>query len=193
MPRMLIVALRSYFTANPDASTIAGTRVNLGTNHYQELDSNQIPTGKIIPHPSVPGKDIEFTFASADPSFDDCFVLPSRTDPSDFASVASSVPLDTRPLPLRKLCILSHPESGLNLEIRSTEPAFQFYTGDGIDVEELERPDGTKVPAMGARKGIAIEPSRFVNCAGRQEWRGMCTLKKGDVWGARSIYRAWKD
>ena len=184
---------KSYFTVNPDAPNISNTHVSLGTNHYLELDSDQIPTGKIIPHPSVPGPNTEFTFTSTAPSFDDCFVLPSLTDPSDFGSVASSIPLDTRPLPLRKLCSLSHPETGLNLEIKSTEPAFQLYTGEGIEMEELERENGTKVPAMGARKGIAIEPSRFVDCPGRQQWRGMCTMKKGDIWGARSVYRAWKE
>ena len=183
----------SYFTVNPDAPTIANTRVSLGTNHYQELDSNQIPTGKIIKHPAVPSPDTNFTLTSTQPSFDDCFVLPSTTDSSDFSSVAASVPLDTRPLPLRRLCSLSHPDTGLNLEISSTEPAFQFYTGEGIEVDELENADGTKVPPMGARKGIAIEPSRFVDCAGREEWRGMCLMKKGDIWGARSVYRAWKE
>ena len=178
---------------NPDAPDIANTRVKLGTDHYQELDADQIPTGKIIAHPSVPNPDTEFTLTSTVPSFDDCFVLPSRTDPSEYSSIASSTPLDTRPLPLRKLCSLSHPETRLNLEIESTEPAFQFYTGEGIDVEELEKADGTKQQAMGARKGIAIEPSRFVDCAGRQEWRNMCTLKRGETWGARSVYRAWKE
>lgn len=178
---------------NPDAHNIANTRVRLGTNHYQELDAEQVPTGKIIPHPSVPYSDTEFIFTSTAPSFDDCFVLPSRADPSEYSSIASSTPLDTRPLPLRFICSLSHPETGLNLEIESTEPAFQFYTGEGIEVEELEKADGTKQPAMGARKGIAIEPSRFVDCAGRQEWRDMCTLKRGQTWGARSLYRAWKE
>lgn len=192
---MRLLISESYFTVNPDAPTIEGTKVSLGTKHYLELDSEQIPTGKIIPHASVPGADTEFTFTSGAPSFDDCFVLSSPTDTTDFdpASVATSIPLDTRPLRLRKLVSISHPDTGLHLEIKSTEPAFQFYTGEGIEAEELERPDGTKAPAMGARKGIAIEPSRFVDCAGRPEWRGMCTMRKGDIWGARSIYRAWKE
>lgn len=120
-------------------------------------------------------------------------MLPAPTDSSDFDSVASSTPLDTRPLPLRKLCKLSHPDTGLHLEIESTEPAFQFYTGEGIEMPELDRANGTKTSAMGARKGIAIEPSRFVDCAGREQWRAMCLMRKGDVWGARSVYRAWKE
>ena len=57
---------------------------------------------------------------------------------------------------------------------------------------ELETSDGKKIPAKGARAGIAIEPSRYVD-APREEWRGQCLLKKGEVWGAKSQYRAWKE
>ena len=75
----------------------------------------------------------------------------------------------------------------MHLEVESTEPAFQFYTADELDVPSLERADRTMTERMGARKGIAIEPSRFVDAPGRSEWRGMCTLKRGEVWGARSL------
>jgi len=87
---------------------------------------------------------------------------------------------------------LSHPSSKLHLEVRSTEPAFQFYTGEHIDVPQLETSDGKKIPAKGPRAGIAIEPSRYVD-APRDDWREQCLLKKGEVWGAKSQYRAWKE
>lgn len=57
---------------------------------------------------------------------------------------------------------------------------------------ELVTGEGRKVPARGARAGIAIELSRYVD-APREEWRGQCLLKRGEVWGARSQYRAWKE
>lgn len=87
---------------------------------------------------------------------------------------------------------MSHPTTKLSLEILSTEPAFQFYTGEHIDVPELESSSGEKIAARGARAGIAVEPSRYVD-AQRSEWRGQCLLKKGEVWGAKSQYRAWKE
>ena len=77
--------------------------------------------------------------------------------------------------------------------VESTEPAFQFYTGEHIDVPELTDSKGRKVEKRGPRAGIAIEPSRYVDCPGREEWRGQCRLRKGEVWGARSVYRAWKE
>ena len=119
-----------------------------------------------------------------DPDIDDCFIM----NPSP-----ASIPLDTRPLPLRTLATLYHPHTGLHLEVESTEPAFQFYTGKFMDVKECETSWGEKVEKRGKRSGICIEPSRYVDAAGREEWRGMCLLKRGEVFGARSVYRAWKD
>ena len=103
----------------------------------------------------------------------------------------SSIPKDTRTQPLRRLVTLSHPDTDLHLEVLSTEPAFQFYTGEHIDVPALESSTGEEIPARGPRAGIAVEPSRYVD-AQRKEWRGQCLLKQGEVWGARSQYRAWK-
>ena len=177
------VTNHSYFSLNPAADTTAGTKVTLGTNQYLELDDHQIPTGRIIPHPSAPGEPMTpFTLTATAPSFDHCFVF----DPPEI------IPLDTRPLPLRMQVRLEHPDTKLHLEVWSSEPAFQFYTGEGIDVPELEDGKGGKVKGMGARKGCAVEPSRYV-AAVWEEGRGMCRLIKGDRWGARSRYVAWKE
>lgn len=167
---------------NPAAPTIEGTQVILATDQYLELDSINIPTGKISRHPAAPSANVPFELGAVTPSFDDCFVL----DPPNI------IPLDTRTLSLRKLVTLSHPATKLHLEVLSTEPAFQFYTGEGIDVPELETSDGERVAAKRSRAGIAIEPSRYVD-APRDEWRGQCLLKKGETWGAKTQYRAWKE
>ncbi|KAI4270468.1 MAG: hypothetical protein L6R38_007117 [Xanthoria sp. 2 TBL-2021] len=175
----------SYFQVNPGAPTTEGTVVTLGTNEYLELDANQIPTGQISVFPAIPPAGGVFNLGATEPAIDDCFVM-DRAAPA-------SCPLDTRSLPLKTLATISHPSTGLHLEIQSTEPAFQFYTGDGLYIPEAETDKGVKIPSRGKRSGIAIEPSRYVDCAGREEWRGMCKIRKGQLWGARSVYRAWKD
>ncbi|KAL8858431.1 MAG: hypothetical protein Q9178_005112 [Gyalolechia marmorata] len=179
------VTNHSYFQVNPGAPTTEGTVVTLGTNEYLELDPNQIPTGQISVSPWVPPAGEAFKLGATEPVIDDCFVM-DREAPT-------SCPLDTRSLPLRTLATISHPNTGLHLEIQSTEPAFQFYTADGLYLPEAETDKGVKIPARDKRSGIAIEPSRYVNCVGREEWRGMCKLRKGQLWGARSAYRAWKE
>ena len=81
-----------------------------------------------------------------------------------------------------------HPDSGIHLEVLSTEPAFQFYTGKYIEV-----PAVAGLPARGARSGFCVEPSRYVNAVNEAAWRDMMVLKKGDVYGCRIVYRAWAE
>ena len=99
-----------------------------------------------------------------------------------------SVPIDTRPLPLETLVSLYHPDSKIHLRIESTEPAFQFFTGEAIDVPAV---GGAK--ARGPRSGIAVEPGRYVNAVNHESWKNMVLLKRGEIWGSRSRYTTWKD
>lgn len=182
----MVFETTSYFNLNLPSPTIADTIATLGTTAYLEIDPSGIPTGTIRPtYPSIPSQPhTPFTLTADSPDIDDCFIM--NPDPT-------SVPLDTRPLPLRTLATLYHPATGLHLEVESTEPAFQFYTGKFIDVPACETSWGEKVEGRGKRSGVCVEPSRYVNAAGREEWRGMCRVRKGEVFGARSLYRAWKD
>ncbi|KAF8536390.1 galactose mutarotase-like domain-containing protein [Trichophaea hybrida] len=87
--------------------------------------------------------------------------------PDDIAD-PSSVPIDTRGLPLPTCAKFYHPGSG-------------FYTGKYVDVEEMR--DGTerRVP----RGGFCMEPSRFVDAVSRDGWKGM-------VYGSRIVFTAWE-
>jgi len=165
----------SYFNLS-GGPTITGTEVNLITNKYQVVDDGGIPTGPIEEYPGVSAKKT-FTLGQKEPDIDDCFV--ANTDPS-------SIPIDTRSSPLQKLASFYHPESKIHLEIHSTEPAFQFYTGKYIDV-----PAVGDVPARGARSGFCVEPSRYVNAVNVPEYKFMMTLKKGEKYGTKIVYRGW--
>jgi aldose 1-epimerase len=81
-----------------------------------------------------------------------------------------------------------HPETKIHLDVLSTEPAFQFYTGKYIGVPEVEG-----VAAREARSGFCVEPSRYVNAVNVPEWRGQVILKKGEAYGSRIVYRGWSD
>lgn len=98
------------------------------------------------------------------------------------------MPLDTRAEPLGKLVAAYHPDSRIHLEVYSTEPAFQFYTGKYIDV-----PSVGGMPARGPRAGFCVEPSRWVNAINEDGWKSQVVLKKGEKFGARIVYKAWKE
>jgi len=167
--------LKSYFNLTGQPS-IAGTEVTLITNKYQVVDDGGIPTGPIEEYPGISaGK--TFTLGAKEPDVDDCFV--ANTD-------ASNIPVDTRSSPLQRLVAAYHPESKIHLEVYSTEPAFQFYTGKYIDVPAV---DG--LPAREARSGFCVEPSRYVNAINVPEYKNMMILKKGEKYGAKIVYRGW--
>ncbi|KAK4652705.1 hypothetical protein QC762_500890 [Podospora pseudocomata] len=167
----------SYFNLT-GGSSIEGTEVTLVTNNYLPVDDGGIPTGGPAPFAKVQGQ-TPFVLGAQEPDIDDCFVV---------NEAAGSVPIDTRAESLTKLVSARHPETGIHLEVLSTEPAFQFYTGKYIDVPEV-----AGIPARKARSGFCVEPSRYVNAANVPEWKSQMLLKKGEKYGTRTVYRAWKE
>ncbi|KAK2629125.1 hypothetical protein QTJ16_002228 [Diplocarpon rosae] len=172
------VTNHSYFNLS-GLPTIEGTEVMLCSSAYLPVDDG-IPVGtQTASFPDLKAN-TAFTLGNTLPDIDDCFVVgPSST---------SCIPLDTRVSPLRKLVSAYHPATKIHLEVLSTEPAFQFYTGKYIDVPEVEG-----VKARGARSGFCVEPSRYVNAVNVQEWRDQVVLKKGEVYGSRIVYKGWSD
>ncbi|KAH9819400.1 putative aldose 1-epimerase [Teratosphaeria destructans] len=166
----------SYFNLS-DGPTIEGTIVNVSSNLHQVTDDTSIPTGEIKPFQGIPTNE-DFTLGPQAPDPDHCFIV--NNDPS-------TVSIDTRSSPLKRLISLSHPKTKLYLEAFSTEPAFQFYAGRFIDVPAV---DGQ--PALGRRSGMCIEASRYVNAVNDEKLRHMVILKRGQKYGSRTIYRAWQ-
>lgn len=152
--------------------------MTLATNTYLPVDDGGIPTGGTKPYGGVEGNK-PFTLGAVEPDIDDCFAV---------NETGANVPIDTRSLPLTKVVTAYHPTSGIHLEVLTTEPAFQFYTGKYIDVPEV-----AGVAARGARSGFCVEPSRFVNACNVDEWKHHMLLKKGEKYGCRIVYRAWKE
>uniref|UniRef100_L2FP43 Bifunctional protein gal10 n=1 Tax=Colletotrichum fructicola (strain Nara gc5) TaxID=1213859 RepID=L2FP43_COLFN len=166
----------SYFNLTGD-ETFAGTIATLATNAYLPRE-NGIPTGGPAPFPGIEGgKALELGVDG--PEVDDCFIVNEKPD---------SVPIDTRKEPLKLHVHAKHPKNGVNLEVLSTEPAFQFYTGEGIDVPAVEG-----APARGKRSGFCVEPSRWVNAINVDGWKSQMLLKKGETYGTRIVYKAWSD
>jgi aldose 1-epimerase len=168
----------SYFNLS-NSSSIEGTEVTLSTAWHQVVDDTNIPTGEIALYPGINSQET-FILGSEEPDLDHCFIM--NKDPS-------TVPTDTRSLSLQRLAKLYHPESRVHLEVHSTEPSFQFYTGKYIDVPEVS----DNVPARGPRSGLAIEPSRYINAVNHDDWKSMVVLRRGQKFGSRIIYRAWQD
>jgi aldose 1-epimerase len=142
------------------------------------FDEHDISTGEIRSYPGFKA-DEQFTLGTEEPVFNHCFVV--NEDPA-------GVPIDTRRLPLKRLGTFYHADSGILLKVLSTEPAFQLYTGEYNDVPAVEN-----LPARGPRSGFCVEPSRYVNAVNGDAWKAMVTLKRGERYGSKIVYRAWSN
>ncbi|KAG5976039.1 hypothetical protein E4U58_006374 [Claviceps cyperi] len=167
----------SYFNLSGDA-TIDGTVVKLSTNAQLPNDEQSIPTGPPVPYPDLDTTK-PFLLTATGPKIDRCFT--KVTDPA-------SVPIDTRNQPLTLDLTASHPKTGIHLEVWSTEPSYQFYTGDFTNVPAV---DG--VSAKGPRSAFCCEPGRWINAVNVPEWKSMVMVKKGEKFGSRIVYKAWSD
>ncbi|KAK2595553.1 hypothetical protein QQS21_006727 [Conoideocrella luteorostrata] len=167
----------SYFNLSGDA-TVDGTVVTLSSKHQLPNDEQSIPTGPPIPHASI-DTTTPFTLTATEPQIDNCFT--KVTDPA-------SVPIDTRSQPLTCDLAASHSKTGIHLEVLSTEPSFQFYTGDFTNVPAVEG-----ASTKGGRSAFCCEPGRWVNAVNVPDWRSMTMLKKGETYGSRIVYKAWSD
>ncbi|KAF4979853.1 hypothetical protein FZEAL_4019 [Fusarium zealandicum] len=167
----------SYFNLSGE-KTIADTAITLPTAQHLPVDKGSIPTGGPKPYPGITANET-FTLGAKEPNIDHCFIL--NEDPA-------SVPIDTRSEPLALNLKARHSGSGVNLEVLSTEPSFQVYTGIGINVPAIKGQ-----AARGPRSGFCCEPGRYVNAINVPEWRNQVLLKKGETYGARIVYKAWQD
>lgn len=151
--------------------------MSLCTTQHLPKDNENIP---ISGPTAFPGLEANRSFIVREswPVIDHCFVVNDAPD---------TVPLDTRSLPLQKNVEAYHPDNNIHLEVWGTEPAFQLYTGENTNV-----PAVGGYPSRGARSAFCVEPERYVNAPEVEEWRKMVLLEKGETYGSRILYRAWK-
>ena len=64
--------------------------------------------------------------------------------------------------------------------------AFQFYTGDGVNVK------GTGEDILfGPRAGLCLEAGRPINAVNDPKARNWVILKDGEIYGSYTTYTAW--
>jgi len=115
------VTHHGYFNLTGQAKTnILGHEVQILADRYTEVDSTLIPTGELR---AVAGTPMDFTqphtvgerIAEVDGGYDHNYVL------------SDSV------MPLRKVVMVKEPVSGRIMEVLTTEPGVQFYSGNFLD------------------------------------------------------------
>jgi aldose 1-epimerase len=128
-PTVVSLTNHTYFNlAGAGIGTVLGHTLALDADHYLPVTASGVPLGPVVATSGTP-----FDFAEPHPlgdriaddetqlhdagGYDHCWILTPPAVPGE----------------LRRAARLAHPESGRRLEVWTTEPGIQMYTGNALD------------------------------------------------------------
>jgi aldose 1-epimerase len=173
------LAHHSYFNlGGHNSGSILEDEAEFAAKNYTPADETLIPTGKIAPVAGTPfdftkpkaiGKDIE-KVGGKPVGYDLNYVLDKgQTNRPEFAARVTD------------------PKSGRTLEVYTTEPGLQFYTGNFLD--------GTNTGKGGAvykqHSAFCLEAQKFPDSVNKPEWKDKSdvVLKPGETYKQTTIYK----
>lgn len=169
----------SYFNlSGGKKDNILDHQLQLDADHFIPVDETLIPTGELRPvantpfdfkNPTVIGSRInaEDNQLKHGLGYDHCWALNNYDGNS-----------------LRKVATLTEPESGRTMEVYTTEPGIQFYSGNFLD--------GTLTGKNGVtynkRYGLCLETQHYPDSPNQDNFPSV-TLNPGDVYKTSTTYK----
>ena len=168
----------SYFNLAGEGNVLEH-RLQLVAAHYTPVDEGFIPTGEIRP---VAGTVMDFTEPTAIGARID--QLPGDAARGDPGGYDHNYVLDGQDGSLALAARVEEPRSGRVLEVLTTEPGVQLYTGNFLDGSI--RGKGEK--PYGKHDGFCLETQHYPDSVNRPEFPSTI-LRPGKLYRSTTVYR----
>jgi aldose 1-epimerase len=178
-PTVCNLAHHSYFNlAGHSSGTILDHVARFAAKNYTPADETLIPTGKIEPVANT-----AFDFTTAKPIGKDLEKAGGKPVGYDLNYVLDKG-MTERP---ELAAVVTEPRSGRVLEVYTTEPGLQFYTGNFLDGTTIGK-GGT---AYKQYAGFCLEAQRFPDSVNKPQWKDQSNviLKPGATYKQTTIYK----
>lgn len=175
-PTVINISYHSYFNLSGDFSRqITDHNLTINARQFLPIDSCAIPLQDFMDVENTPfdfqyskliGKDIEDSHEQLKTAkgYDHCFILEGEG--------------------FRSGAVLSHSETGRQLEILTDQPGIQLYTGNHLDGNFETKTSGNNTE----RTGICLETQHFPDSPNRSDFPSV-ELRPGEKYETKTIYK----
>ncbi len=177
-PTIINMTNHSYFNLDGDAASNSEHLLTVNADEFTPVDSTYMTTGEILP---VEGTPMDFRTPTP---------IGARIDNFDYEQLKNgngydhNWVLNTKGDVTVKCATLMSPKSGIVLDVYTTEPGIQVYTGNFLDGTLT----GKRGIVYNKRASVCLETQKYPDTPNKPEWPS-ATLNPGEKYTSRCIYK----